>query len=96
MEQTRIVEERTIEDGNFAEISNNYFAICSQTNDIFYYGENTDFYENGKIISHNGSWQAGYGTTNLPSEVKRGSSVNIILHTETPFLKAPIIQCIAV
>ena len=31
----------------------------SQTNDIFYYGENTDFYENGKIVSHNGSWQVG-------------------------------------
>jgi hypothetical protein len=57
--ETRIVEERTIEDGNLAEISNNYFVICSQTKDAFYFGEDTDFYENGKVIGHNGSWQAG-------------------------------------
>jgi hypothetical protein len=57
--ETRIVEEKTIEDGSLVEISNNYFAICSQTSDAFYFGEDTDFYENGKIISHNGSWKAG-------------------------------------
>jgi hypothetical protein len=57
--ETRIVEERTIEDGDLAEISDNYFAVCNQTKDIFYFGEDTDFYKDGKIISHNGSWQAG-------------------------------------
>lgn len=57
--ETRIVEEWTIEDGDLAEISDNYFAVCRQTNDIFYFGEDTDFYKDGKIISHNGSWQAG-------------------------------------
>ena len=57
--ETRIVEEKTIEDGNLAEISNNYFAICNQTKDVFYFGEDSDFYKDNKIISHNGSWQAG-------------------------------------
>ena len=55
--ETRIVEERTIEDGDLAEISDNYFAVCNQTKDIFYFGEDTDFYKDGKIISHNGSWR---------------------------------------
>jgi hypothetical protein len=59
--EARIVQEKTIEDGSLAEISNNYFAICGHSNDVFYFGEDTDLYKNGKIISHNGSWQAGIG-----------------------------------
>jgi hypothetical protein len=54
-----IVEERAIEDGELEEISKNYFAICTQTNDIFYFGEDTDWYKDGKIVSHEGTWQAG-------------------------------------
>ena len=57
--EARIVEEKTIEDGNLAEISNNYFAICNQTKEVFYFGEDTKFYKDDKIISYNGSWQAG-------------------------------------
>jgi hypothetical protein len=74
--ETRIVEEKTIEDGNLAEISNNYFAICGQTSDAFYFGEDTDFYENGKIISHNGSWKAGNDSARagmiMPGKVEIG------------------------
>jgi hypothetical protein len=74
--ETRIVEEKTIEDGNLYEISNNYFATCKQTNDIFYFGEDTDFYKDGKIISHNGSWQAGIDNARagmiMPGKVKLG------------------------
>jgi hypothetical protein len=57
--ETRVVEERESEDGELVEISRNYFAICKPTNDIFYFGEDVDDYEDGQIVSHEGAWLAG-------------------------------------
>jgi hypothetical protein len=57
--ETRVLEERETEDGELVEISRNYFAVCKLTNDIFYFGEEVDDYEDGKIVSHEGTWQAG-------------------------------------
>jgi hypothetical protein len=57
--QTRVVEERETHDDELVEISKNYFAICKETNSVFYLGEDTDIYENGKVVSHEGSWLAG-------------------------------------
>ena len=57
--ETRIVEERETEDGELTEISKNYFAICNPTNDVFYFGEDVDMYQDGAIINHDGSWLAG-------------------------------------
>lgn len=56
---TRVVEERESEDGELIEISRNYFVLCSPTNDIFYFGEEVDIYEDGEIVSHEGAWLAG-------------------------------------
>jgi hypothetical protein len=56
---TRVVEERETKDGELHEVSRNWFARCRQTNDVFYFGEEVDFYENGQIVDHHGSWQAG-------------------------------------
>jgi len=56
---TRVVEEKEWKDGNLHEIARNYFAICEQTKDVFYFGEDVDFYENGKVVKHDGSWLAG-------------------------------------
>ena len=56
---TRIVEEKEWKDGELYEISMNYFALCEQTNDVFYFGEDVDFYKNGKVVNHDGSWLAG-------------------------------------
>lgn len=57
--ETRVVEERESEDGEIIEISRNYFAVCTQTNDIFYFGEDVDNYEDGVLINHDGAWLAG-------------------------------------
>ena len=57
--ETRVVEENESEDGKIIEISRNYFAICEQTSSVFYFGEDVDMYENGKIINHEGAWLAG-------------------------------------
>ena len=57
--ETRIVEEREWHDGKLAEVSRNYFAICAKTKDVFYFGEDVDEYEDGKVVGHAGTWHAG-------------------------------------
>jgi hypothetical protein len=56
---TRVMEEREFEDDDLVEVSRNFVAICGGTNDVVYFGEEVDIYENGKIVSHEGAWQAG-------------------------------------
>jgi hypothetical protein len=57
--ETRVVEERESEDGEVAEISRNFFAISSRTNGVFYFGEEVDEYEDGKLVNHAGAWLSG-------------------------------------
>jgi hypothetical protein len=56
---TRVVEERETRAGALVEVSRNYFAISSRTNDVYYFGEDVDMYEEGRVVSHEGSWRAG-------------------------------------
>jgi hypothetical protein len=57
--ETRVVEERETIGGELVEISRNFFAICEETNSVFYFGEEVDDYEDGNIISHGGAWLVG-------------------------------------
>ncbi|MFQ5843179.1 MAG: hypothetical protein ACE5I8_12180, partial [Thermodesulfobacteriota bacterium] len=59
--ETRVVEERESANEELVEISRNYFAICTETNSIFYFGEGVDIYREGKVVSHSGAWRAGTG-----------------------------------
>jgi hypothetical protein len=58
---TRPVEEKTVnsETGDLVEITKDYFAICKENNTVFYFGEDVDNYENGKVVDHEGSWLHG-------------------------------------
>jgi hypothetical protein len=56
---TRVVEEREWKKGKLYEVARNYFAICEQTKDVFYFGEEVNFYENDKVVKTDGSWLAG-------------------------------------
>lgn len=56
---TRVIEEKEWEDGELVEISLNFFAMCEQTKDVYYFGEDVDFYKDGKVFKHDGSWLAG-------------------------------------
>lgn len=56
---TRVVEEREWKKGKLYEVARNYFALCEQSKDVFYFGEDVDFYENGRVVKHDGSWLAG-------------------------------------
>jgi hypothetical protein len=55
---TRVVEEREWLDEELIEVSRNFFARCRETDDIFYFGEDVDIFENG-MVSHEGQWRAG-------------------------------------
>jgi len=57
--ETRVVEERESENGELVEVSRNYFAVCRPSNDVYYFGEEVDNYEDGEIVSHEGAWLAG-------------------------------------
>lgn len=55
----RVVTEREWIDDEIVEVSRNWFSRCNQTHDVFYFGESVDIYENGQVVSHDGSWEAG-------------------------------------
>jgi hypothetical protein len=57
--ETRVVEERETVGGELKEVSRNYFAISRRTTDVFYFGEDVDMYEGGRIVSHEGAWLSG-------------------------------------
>lgn len=55
----RVVEEREWKNDALIEVSRNFFAICQETNDVFYFGEEVDDYRGGEIVGHGGAWLAG-------------------------------------
>jgi hypothetical protein len=59
--ETRVVEERESKNGEINEVSRNFFAICEQTKDVYYFGEEVDIYQGGQLVSHSGAWRSGEG-----------------------------------
>jgi hypothetical protein len=57
--ETRIVEEREVEDGRLIEVSRNCYAISKTNGGVFYFGEDVDAYDSQGKVSHGGSWHAG-------------------------------------
>lgn len=57
--ETRVVEEVETADDQPVETSRNFFAICDKTNDVFYFGEEVDIFEEDGTVSHEGAWRAG-------------------------------------
>jgi hypothetical protein len=57
--ETRVVEEKETTDGAVVEISQNYFAISKTTGDVYYFGEDSATYKDGKVVNREGSWLAG-------------------------------------
>jgi len=69
---TRVVIENETENGKLIETSYNFFAICNETGDVWYFGETVDDYLNGEIVSHEGEWLANE-TGNAPGVIMPGS-----------------------
>jgi hypothetical protein len=57
--ETRVVEERESEGGELTEVSRNYYAFSTKDQGVYYFGEDVDEYEGGKVAKHGGSWHAG-------------------------------------
>jgi hypothetical protein len=57
--QTRVVEDREMQNGRLVELTRDYYAIDSATNDVYYFGEDVDAYRDGKLAGHGGSWLSG-------------------------------------
>lgn len=70
--KTRVVEEKEWEDGEVVEISRNWFALCKETGDVYYFGEEVDDFEDGELVGHEGAWIAGEDDA-LPGIIMPGS-----------------------
>lgn len=57
--KTRVIEERETADGQPVETSRNFFAMCNKTNDVYYFGEEVDIFNEDGTVSHEGAWRAG-------------------------------------
>lgn len=57
--ETRVVEDREMKNGAPVEVTRDYYAIDSATNDVYYFGEDVDVYKNGKVVGHEGAWLSG-------------------------------------
>ena len=57
--ETRVVEDRELKNGQLIELTRDYYAIDSVTNDVYYFGEDVDVYKNGKVVGHEGAWLSG-------------------------------------
>lgn len=73
---TRVVEEREWKNNELYEVARNFFAIDPETKDVFYFGEEVDFYSDGKIVDHKGAWLVGEKDAQagliMPGEPKLG------------------------
>jgi hypothetical protein len=56
---TRVVEEREATDGALTEISRNFLVECVGTEDLYYFGEDVDIYNDDGTITHEGEWRVG-------------------------------------
>ena len=56
--EARVVHDVVTEDGEFVEVTDDWYAQDSDGN-IWYLGEDTTEYENGKPVSKSGSFEAG-------------------------------------
>jgi hypothetical protein len=75
--EARVVHDVVTEDGDPVEITDDWYAQDSDGN-IWYLGEDTKEYENGKVSSTAGSWEAGVDGAQagvlMPAEPKVGLS----------------------
>jgi hypothetical protein len=94
--ETRVVEERETVDGKIKEISRNFFAISKKTGDVYYFGEETDNYKNGKVTNHEGSWLAGVNGARfglaLPAKPKVSDAYYQELATKVAMDRAEIVS----
>jgi hypothetical protein len=53
-------------------VSRNFFALCEETRDVYYFEEDVDDYEDGEIVGHGGGWRAGVDSA-MPGLIMPGT-----------------------
>jgi hypothetical protein len=56
--EARVIRDAATENGVPVEITDDWYAQDKDGN-VWYFGEAVDNYENGKLVDHEGSWEAG-------------------------------------
>ena len=56
--EARVIQDSAREDGKPVEITDDWYAQDKDGN-LWYFGEAVSNYENGKLVDHKGSWEAG-------------------------------------
>ncbi|MEO0189945.1 MAG: hypothetical protein ABIL70_05255 [candidate division WOR-3 bacterium] len=57
--ETRVIVDSEKVNDQLSEVTRDYFAIDTTTGDVYYFGEDVNIYENGQVVSHEGSWLSG-------------------------------------
>jgi hypothetical protein len=57
--ETRVIEGWQTKNGKLAEKNRGYFAISKKTKNVYYFGQDVDRYEDGKVKDHEGTWLSG-------------------------------------
>jgi hypothetical protein len=73
-----VLREYSFERGELVEISQNYFAQADDGT-VYYFGEVVDIYEDGVIVSHEGSWLVGGPSGNDPPETGVETTPNVFM-----------------
>jgi len=55
----RVIEEREVVNGALAEVGRFWYARSIETGDVYFFGEEVDFYFNGQITGQTRLWEAG-------------------------------------
>jgi hypothetical protein len=80
LNETKAVDGIDTKTGDVFEVSRNYFATCKETNSAFYFVEDVDWYKDGSVVNHTGSWLHGannaQGGLIMPGIVLIGSRYN--------------------
>jgi hypothetical protein len=73
--EARVIRDEAHEDGKPVEITDDWYAQDKDGN-LWYFGEAVNNYENGKLVDHKGSWEAGKNGAQagiaMPAEPKPG------------------------
>jgi hypothetical protein len=76
---TRVLESKELVDGQLVELARNYYAETSDGT-VCYFGEDVDFFENGVLVNHDGTWRAGVRSAKpgiiMPAMPKVGDAYN--------------------
>jgi hypothetical protein len=56
--ELRVVQEREEEEGVLVEVTRSYLGRCRETGSVFCGGQDVEKYENGAVVSREGSWRA--------------------------------------